>query len=45
MSDFSQQFIQFAIQKQVLRFGEFKTKAGRLAPIFSMPVYLTMAKA
>jgi len=34
MSDFSQQFIQFAIQKQVLRFGEFKTKAGRLSPYF-----------
>ncbi|MFM9913233.1 MAG: orotate phosphoribosyltransferase [Methylophilaceae bacterium] len=30
----TQQFIQFAIQKQVLRFGEFKTKAGRLSPYF-----------
>ena len=27
-------FIEFAIQKQVLRFGEFKTKAGRLSPYF-----------
>ncbi|MEQ1601520.1 MAG: orotate phosphoribosyltransferase [Methylophilaceae bacterium] len=27
-------FIQLAIQKQVLRFGEFKTKAGRLSPYF-----------
>ena len=27
-------FIQFAITKQVLRFGEFKTKAGRLSPYF-----------
>jgi orotate phosphoribosyltransferase len=34
MSDFTQEFIQFAIQKQVLRFGEFKTKAGRLSPYF-----------
>lgn len=34
MSDFTQQFIEFAIQKQVLRFGEFKTKAGRLSPYF-----------
>jgi orotate phosphoribosyltransferase len=34
MSDFTQQFIQFALQKQVLRFGEFKTKAGRLSPYF-----------
>ena len=28
------EFIEFAIQKQVLRFGEFKTKAGRLSPYF-----------
>ncbi|HEX5539814.1 MAG TPA: orotate phosphoribosyltransferase [Methylophilaceae bacterium] len=34
MSDFTQEFIQFAIQKQVLRFGEFQTKAGRLSPYF-----------
>ena len=34
MSDFTEEFIQFAIQKQVLRFGEFKTKAGRLSPYF-----------
>ncbi|OAM52159.1 orotate phosphoribosyltransferase [Methylovorus sp. MM2] len=32
--DFTQEFIQFAINKQVLRFGEFKTKAGRLSPYF-----------
>jgi len=31
---FKQEFIAFAIQKQVLRFGEFKTKAGRLSPYF-----------
>ncbi len=30
----STDFIAFAIQKQVLRFGEFKTKAGRLSPYF-----------
>jgi orotate phosphoribosyltransferase len=34
MSDHSQEFIQFAVEKQVLRFGEFKTKAGRLSPYF-----------
>ena len=34
MSDFTQQFIQFSIRKQVLCFGEFKTKAGRLSPYF-----------
>ena len=32
--DTSQAFIAFAIQKQVLKFGQFKTKAGRLSPYF-----------
>lgn len=31
---FRQEFIAFAIAKEVLRFGEFKTKAGRLSPYF-----------
>lgn len=31
---FRQEFIAFAIQKEVLRFGEFKTKAGRISPYF-----------
>lgn len=31
---FKQEFIAFAIQKDVLRFGEFTTKAGRLSPYF-----------
>jgi orotate phosphoribosyltransferase len=34
MPNLSQDFIAFAIQKQVLKFGEFKTKAGRLSPYF-----------
>ncbi|MBV1774316.1 orotate phosphoribosyltransferase [Burkholderiaceae bacterium DAT-1] len=34
MSDFRSDFIDFAIQKNVLRFGEFQTKAGRLSPYF-----------
>lgn len=33
-NDFRQEFIEFAIGKQVLLFGEFKTKAGRLSPYF-----------
>ena len=33
-TDFTAQFISFAIKKEVLRFGEFKTKAGRLSPYF-----------
>ena len=31
---FRREFIAFAIKKEVLRFGEFKTKAGRLSPYF-----------
>jgi orotate phosphoribosyltransferase len=34
MSQLSQEFITFAIQKQVLAFGEYVTKAGRLSPYF-----------
>ena len=34
MSQISQEFIAFSIKKQVLKFGEFKTKAGRLSPYF-----------
>jgi orotate phosphoribosyltransferase len=34
MRDFRQDFIRFALDKQVLRFGEFITKAGRKSPYF-----------
>ena len=33
-TDFRQEFIRFTIGQNVLRFGEFKTKAGRLSPYF-----------
>ena len=32
--DFSREFIAFACERGVLRFGEFRTKAGRLSPYF-----------
>jgi orotate phosphoribosyltransferase len=32
--DFRQEFIEFALAQNVLRFGEFITKAGRLSPYF-----------
>jgi len=32
--DFRQEFIAFALDQDVLRFGKFKTKAGRLSPYF-----------
>ena len=34
MFKFRQDFIRFAVQQNVLRFGEFQTKAGRLSPYF-----------
>jgi orotate phosphoribosyltransferase len=34
MSDFRQDFIRFSLNQQVLRFGSFVTKAGRLSPYF-----------
>ncbi len=34
MSDTSQDFIRFCVDADVIRFGEFKTKAGRLSPYF-----------
>ena len=30
----AQQFVQFAVESGVLRFGQFKTKAGRISPYF-----------
>ena len=32
--DLAQRFVTFAVEAGVLRFGEFKTKAGRLSPYF-----------
>ncbi len=34
MHDFKGNFLEFAIGEQVLLFGEFKTKAGRMSPYF-----------
>ncbi|HMA31056.1 MAG TPA: orotate phosphoribosyltransferase [Casimicrobiaceae bacterium] len=34
MTDFRQQFLEFALARDVLRFGEFVTKAGRKSPYF-----------
>ncbi len=34
MSDFRQDFLAFALAREVLRFGEFVTKAGRTTPYF-----------
>src|SRR5258705_968790 len=33
-ANFRHEFIRFALAQKVLRFGEFKTKAGRLSPYF-----------
>ena len=34
MQNFQRDFIEFAIRNQVLRFGEFKLKSGRISPYF-----------
>ena len=33
-ADLAQQFVKFSVETGVLRFGEFRTKAGRLSPYF-----------
>ncbi len=37
MKPYQRQFIEFALSKQVLKFGEFTLKSGRKAPISSTP--------
>ena len=32
--ELAQAFVRFAVESGVLRFGEFKTKAGRMSPYF-----------
>ena len=34
MHDYQREFIEFAIRNEVLRFGEFKLKSGRISPYF-----------
>lgn len=34
MQDYQREFIEFAIENEVLRFGEFKLKSGRVSPYF-----------
>lgn len=34
MKDYQKEFIEFALEKQVLKFGEFTLKSGRTSPYF-----------
>ncbi|MDO8467635.1 MAG: orotate phosphoribosyltransferase [Nanoarchaeota archaeon] len=34
MDDYKKEFIEFSIRKDVLRFGEFRLKSGRISPMF-----------
>ena len=34
MQEYQREFLSFALQKEVLRFGEFTLKSGRLSPYF-----------
>ncbi|NQY62692.1 MAG: orotate phosphoribosyltransferase [Alteromonadaceae bacterium] len=34
MKDYQREFIQFALEKQVLKFGQFTLKSGRISPYF-----------
>ncbi len=39
-----QAFIELALSRGVLKFGEFTLKSGRVSPYFLMQVYSTMVK-
>lgn len=41
MKPYQKEFIEFALEKQVLKFGEFTLKSGRTSLIFSMQACLT----
>ena len=34
MEDYQEAFIKFALQREVLKFGEFELKSGRISPYF-----------
>lgn len=40
MKAYQREFIELAMKKQVLKFGEFTLKSGRKSPYFLMRVYL-----
>ena len=43
MKDYQKEFIEFALEKEVLKFGEFTLKSGRIRLISLMPGFLIPA--
>jgi len=43
MRDYQRQFLELALERGVLRFGDFTLKSGRKSPYFSMPGCSTAA--
>ncbi len=41
MQQYKHDFIEFALSRNVLKFGEFTLKSGRISPYFSMQGFLT----
>lgn len=43
LKDYQRQFIELAVERQVLKFGDFTLKSGRQSPYFSTPAALIPA--